>query len=79
MSRADAVKKEMPLEDVLQRDPSISIILMAMGMDRVGLPLMRGRTLEDVCAEQRVDADEVTERINEFLRNKRAWEGDADE
>ena len=70
----DEIKKEQPIEDILRRDPAIPTILIAMGMNRVGIPLMRGLSLEDACLEQQIDADEATERINVFLKNKSTWE-----
>ena len=68
--KKNEIKKEQPVEEILACDPAVPIILMAMGMNRIGVPLLRGQSLEDVCLEQQVDADEATERINEYLRNK---------
>ena len=70
--KKDEITKTMLLDEAMSREPAIPTIMMAMGMNRIGVPLMQGQTIEDICNSQDVDPDEAMDRINEFIRNKKS-------
>ena len=70
--KKDEMKKTVTWEEAVVSEPAVPTILMSMGMDRIGIPLMRGQTIEDICNSQDIDPDEAMDRINEFIRNKKA-------
>lgn len=45
-------------------------ILMGMGMHCLGCPSARGESIEMACEVHGTDADELVERINNFLESK---------
>ena len=42
-----------------------------MGMHCLGCPASRGESIEDACAVHGVDADELVEKINNFLKDSK--------
>ena len=64
------IEKEIPIPDLLQRDPMIATVLMASGVEYVGCPADRDKSLEQVALTFHLDPDELTMRVNEYLKNK---------
>ncbi len=69
--KKNEIEKTMPIEEAIRLEPAVPTILMAMGLDSIGVPLLRGQSIEDICNAQEIDADDATDRINEFIRNKK--------
>lgn len=64
------VSKEMVIADMLQVDPGIAPILMASGMHCIGCPSAQGETLEEAAVVHGLSADELTDRVNDYLAKK---------
>ncbi len=64
------ITKDMIIADVLKMDPSTAQFFLDMGMHCLGCPSASGESIEDACAVHSADADELVERINEYLENK---------
>ena len=62
--------KDMLIADLLDIDRGIAAILMGSGMHCVGCMAAAGESLEEACAVHGLDADEMIEKINEYLANK---------
>ena len=60
----------MTIDDILDADRETVPFFLEMGMHCLGCPASRGETVEDACAVHGVDADELVNKINEFLKNK---------
>ncbi len=61
------VTKETIIGDVLDFDRETAPFFLEMGMHCLGCPASRGESIEDACAVHGVDADELVEKLNEFL------------
>ncbi len=61
------VTKETIIGDVLDFDKETAPFFLEMGMHCLGCPASRGESIEDACAVHGVDADELVEKLNEFL------------
>ena len=64
------ITKDMTIGDILDADRETVPFFLEMGMHCLGCPASRGETVEDACAVHGVDADELDNKINEFLKNK---------
>ena len=64
------VTKDMTIGDILDADRETVPFFLEMGMHCLGCPASRGETVEEACAVHGVDADELVNKINEFLKNK---------
>ena len=64
------ITKDMTIDDILDADRETVPFFLEMGMHCLGCPASRGETVEDACAVHGVDADELVNKINEFLKNK---------
>ncbi len=64
------ITKDMTIGDILDADRETVPFFLEMGMHCLGCPASRGETVEDACAVHGVDADELVNKINEFLKNK---------
>ena len=62
--------KDMLIADLLDIDRGIAAILMGSGMHCVGCMAAAGDSLEGACAVHGLDADEMIEKINEYLEKK---------
>ena len=60
----------MTIGDILDADRETVPFFLEMGMHCLGCPASRGETVEEACAVHGVDADELVNKINEFLKNK---------
>ena len=61
------VTKETLIGDLLQMEPETAQFLIQMRMHCLGCPASRAESLEEACMVHGVDADEMVERINQFL------------
>lgn len=59
--------KDMIISDLIQVDPNIVAILMRAGMHCIGCPSAQGESLEEACMVHGIDADLLTEQINDYL------------
>ena len=64
------ITKDMTIGDILDADRETVPFFLEMGMHCLGCPASRGETVEEACAVHGVDADELVNKINEFLKNK---------
>ena len=64
------VTKESVIGDVLDAAPTTAQFFLGMGMHCLGCPSARGESIEDACAVQGVDPDELVKEINDFLAAK---------
>ena len=67
---APEITKEMSLTEVLSIDQSTAGIFMEFGMTCLGCPFSRMETIEQACAGHGVNADELVNRLNEYLAEK---------
>ena len=61
------ISKDMIISDLIQVDPNIVAILMRAGMHCIGCPYAQGESLEEACMVHGIDADLLTEQINDYL------------
>ncbi len=64
------VTKDMTIGDVLDADRETVPFFLEMGMHCLGCPASRGESIAEACAVHGVDADDLVDKINEFLKNK---------
>ena len=67
---APVITKEMSLTEVLSIDQSTAAVFMDFGMTCLGCPFSRMETIEQACAGHGVNADELVDRLNEYLAGK---------
>ena len=67
---APVITKEMSLTEVLSIDQSTAGIFMEFGMTCLGCPFSRMETIEQACAGHGVNADELVDRLNDYLAEK---------
>lgn len=61
------ISKDMIIADLIQVDPNIVAILMRAGMHCIGCPSAQGETLEEAAMVHGINADELTDQINDYL------------
>ncbi|MBQ7129206.1 MAG: DUF1858 domain-containing protein [Clostridia bacterium] len=61
------VTKDTIIGDVLDFDAETAPFFLEMGMHCLGCPASRGESIADACAVHGVDADELVEKLNDFL------------
>lgn len=64
------VTKQSVIGDVLDAAPETAQFFFAIGMHCLGCPSARGESIADACAVHGTDADELVNKINEFLASK---------
>lgn len=62
------VKKEMRIGDILQINELIAPFLMQNGMGCVYCPSSIGESLEEACMVHGIDVDNLTEDLNDVIR-----------
>lgn len=62
-----AITKETLIGEALNENPGIAPILMGIGMHCLGCPASQGESLEEAAAVHGIDADELVNRINDFI------------
>ncbi len=61
------ITKDSIIGDVLDMAPETAQFFLEIGMHCLGCPSARGETIEMACEVHGTDADELVEKINEFL------------
>lgn len=61
------VTKDTIIADVLRRDPGTAPFFFEIGMHCLGCPSASGETIEEACAVHGVSADELVDKLNDFL------------
>lgn len=64
------ITKESIIGDILDAEPETAQFFFEIGMHCLGCPASRGESVEDACAVHGTDADQLIEKINEFLASK---------
>lgn len=64
------ITKTMTINEVLQADAGAADILMASGMHCLGCIMAHGENLEQACAVHGIDADELVNKLNDYIENK---------
>ena len=64
---AQQITKQTLIGEMLQMDMGIAAILMAAGMHCVGCHASQGETLEEACIVNRLDADALAKKLNDFV------------
>ncbi len=67
---AKQIDKTMLINEIIEVDAGNAAILMAEGMHCVGCMAAAGETLEEAAAVHGLDADELAQKINEYLAKK---------
>ncbi|MCD7712113.1 MAG: DUF1858 domain-containing protein [Firmicutes bacterium] len=62
--------KETLVNDLIDYDIEIARFFFDIGMYCVGCPASYGESVEDACTVHGVDADELIEKINEYITSK---------
>ena len=65
------VNKKMSIGEVLRMDGDTAAIFMSFGMHGLGCPCATAEPIEDACAVHGTNADELVEKLNEFLNSKK--------
>ena len=63
------ITKNMIIGDILKINMGVVPILLNEGMHCIGCPASQGESLEEACMVHGIDADALTEKLNEFLAN----------
>ena len=63
------ITKDMCIGDVLDMDTGAAKYFFEIGMHCLGCPSARGETIEQACAVHGTDADELVDKLNEYLAN----------
>ena len=64
------VTKETIIGDVLDMCPETAPLFLEMGMHCLGCPASRGESIEAACLVHGTNADELVDKINDFIKNK---------
>ena len=64
------ITKDSLIGDVLDANPDLAEYFFEIGMHCLGCPASRGETIEEACEVHGTDADELVNKINEFLESK---------
>lgn len=64
------ISKNTIIADVLKLDAGTAPFFLEIGMHCLGCPSASGESVEQACAVHGVDADELVEKINNYLASK---------
>ncbi len=64
------ITKDTIIADVLKIDADTAPFFFEIGMHCLGCPSASGESVEQACMVHGVDADELVEKINNFLASK---------
>ena len=64
------VTKESIIGDVLDQAPGTAQFFFEIGMHCLGCPSARGESIEEACEVHGTDADELVDKINDYLASK---------
>ncbi len=65
------VTKDTIIGDILDYNVDTAPFFFEMGMHCLGCPASRGESIEDACAVHGVSADELVEKLNNFLASSK--------
>ena len=64
------ITKDTIIGDILDIAPDCAPLFLEIGMHCLGCPSARGETVEMACEVHGVDADELVEKLNDFISKK---------
>jgi len=64
-----AVTKDTIILDVLKIDQGTAPLFLEIGMHCLGCPSASGESIAEACAVHGVDADELVQKINDYLKS----------
>ncbi|MBQ0102279.1 MAG: DUF1858 domain-containing protein [Firmicutes bacterium] len=64
------ITRETIIGDVLDYDSGTAQFFFEIGMHCLGCPASRGESIEEACAVHGTDADELVDKLNEYLAGK---------
>ena len=64
------ITKDTIIGDILDNAPECAPLFLEIGMHCLGCPSARGEAGEMACEVHGVDADELVEKLNDFIANK---------
>lgn len=64
------ITKDTIIGDILDIAPECAPLFLEIGMHCLGCPSARGETIEMACEVHGVDADELVQKLNDFVANK---------
>ena len=64
------ITRDTIIGDILDIAPDCAPIFLEIGMHCLGCPSARGETVEMACDVHGVDADELVQKLNDFIANK---------
>lgn len=65
------ITKDTIIGDILDMNRATAPLFLEMGMHCLGCPSARGETVAQACAVHGVDADELVEKLNDFIANNK--------
>ena len=65
------VTRDTIIGDILDMDQTTAPYFMEIGMHCLGCPCATAEPIEDACAVHGTNADELVEKLNEFLNSKK--------
>ena len=71
MAIETTITKDMLIGEILDIDVEIAQFLLEIGMHCLGCPSAAGESLEEACMVHGVDVDELLEKINGYLAEKK--------
>ena len=63
------ITKNTIIGDLLDLDQGTAKFFLEIGMHCLGCPAARGETIEQACAVHGTDADELVDKLNDYLEN----------
>lgn len=64
------VTKKTMIGDLLDTEPGCAKFFFEIGMHCLGCPSARGESIEQACEVHGTDADELVDKINDYLATK---------
>lgn len=64
------VTKESIIGDILDMEPETAKFFFEIGMHCLGCPASRGESIEAACMVHGTNADDLVEKINNYISNK---------
>lgn len=65
------VTKQTVIGEILDFDPETGRFFLEIGMHCLGCPSARGESIEDACMVHGTDADQLVEKLNAYLAEKK--------
>lgn len=65
-----SVTKDTIIMDVLRLDEGTAPFFLEIGMHCLGCPSASGESIEEACRVHGVDADELVNKLNDYLKDK---------